>query len=115
MLTPEVPSDIHQLHRIKRTSATPRSAGAMSALAVEHVLHRDQSAVVREIAPVHTEVCRHVTEDRDIDILEVAGPNIMSLRPQLLLSNARPDANGTWHLLSLEHALDCKSSSDGER
>src|SRR4051794_17784508 len=104
MLAPEVPSDIHQLDGVERTAAAPRSSGAMGAFAIEHVLDRNKSAVVCEIAPIYTKVACHVAENRDIDIFEIPGPDVIRFGPELLLRYAWPDADSSRHFFALEHS-----------
>ena len=86
----------------------------MGALPLEHVLHRDQPARSRR-PDRHVQVVTHVRKQDSVHVLEHPGADIVSLRPQLLFRDTRPEANRTLQVLSLHHLLHCHGRNDVER
>ena len=61
MLAPEIPGDVHQLHRVERRAAAPRLRGGVRALAFERVLDR-LKAGAEAGAPADAEAAADVRE-----------------------------------------------------
>src|SRR5439155_6435002 len=105
MLAPEVPADVHQLRGIERGFAAPRCAGGVRAFTFEAVLDRHE-AILRAVAPRDAEVLADVREDRDVDVLEEAGTDVVRLRADELFGDPGPQHQRALQMLLLHHLLD---------
>src|SRR5205809_7685458 len=103
MLAPEIPANIHQLDRIQRASAAPRSCGCMRRFATKRVLDGDKSAAVGwPVADI--EIVTNMNEETDVHILEVTISNKVSLRPEKLFSDSGPEHQRAGKLLALHNS-----------
>ena len=108
MLPAKVPTDVHQLNRIKRALTTPRSASRVRALPLEVVFDTDDCILIAAAAPRHAEAGRDVREQHNVHILEQAGANVICLGADQLFGYARPQSNSALQMLAFHHFFDCQ-------
>ncbi len=99
MLSPHVPGDVHQFHRIERAAPRPGRASGMAGDALERVFDRNH-AVIARIAIAGAKAGGDMGEDRDVHILEHSRPDIIGLGREQFLGHAGPE-----HQLALDAVL----------
>src|SRR5262245_22420957 len=114
MLTLEVPSDVHQLHCIKRAAPAPRRARRVCALSLESVLDRHEAGR-GTLPPPDAEIGADVSKQHDIHILEVTLAHKVRLGSEQLFRRARPEFDCTRKLAALHQSFDGQRGSDVER
>src|SRR5215204_2255140 len=107
----EVPSDIHQLHRIKCAPSRPWGAGSVSTVAFESVFDRNK-ACGGGLSPRGSQVVAHVREQNNVDILEQSISNKVRLTRDQLLGDTRPDFDCAWKFRAFHLTLHCNRGSD---
>src|ERR671910_3359718 len=104
MLAPEVPGNVHQLHRIHRAAAAPGRAGAVGGFAFERVLDRNEP-VAAALAPARAEIAADVVVEHDVGVLEDALADVIRLGAELFFGNAGPQHDRAGNLLAFHDAL----------
>src|SRR2546426_3643319 len=114
MLTPEIPPDIHQLDRIKRTSAAPGRRRGVRCFTSEGVFDGHEAAAIRR-SVADIEVVAYMNEETDVHILEVSVSHKKSLGSQKLFCDSGPEHQRAGQLLAFHDLLHGKRGGDVQR
>ena len=114
VFAPVVPGDVRKLHRIERAAPLPGIAGAMGGDAVEHVFNGNQPRAPG-LAPAHAHGAGNVGVQHRVDVFEKTVPGVPGLGAEQFLGDARPDHDGTGHVLALHDFLDRQRRDNDDR
>src|SRR5690349_8859048 len=114
MLAFIVPAYVHQLNRVQRTPAAPRSACGMRSLSLECKFDRYQPRI-SGISIRNAEVAGHVRKNTGINILEISVTYIVSLRTEQFFCNTGPEHQCATDLLAFHDLFNHKGTNDVQR
>src|ERR1044072_7305847 len=105
MLAPVIPRGVHQLDRVERAAARPRSARRVRSPAVKGVLNRHEPAVVRGLTVSGRKIIADVTAQHDVNIFEQARADEESLCADEFFSDAGKELDRALKLATVHQLL----------